>query len=745
MTDSELKALLQAERSASLGGPLNSDLSTDRAKAMDYYNGDMSQDMPSAAGRSSAVSTDVLDTVEGLMPSLMEIFAGGDTVIRFEPVGEEDEKAAQQETDYVNHVFMQKNTGFVTLYSFIKDSLLQKNGIVKVFWDKGERRERETYLDQDDATFAALASQPDTEVLEHTAHKDDETGEVTHDVTLVRRAKYGCAKAVPVPPEEFGISKSARSIRESTYCFHETKKTQSDLILQGFDETQVKSLPTAAGMTTDQEQAARDTVSEESNPGDTANKASRLILVTEHYVLMDYEDDGDPWLYKVTTGGGQLEVLKRDGKPDVEPVDVMPFASMTPIIVTHRFFGKSIADLVMDIQRIKTALVRGSLDNVYLANNQRIEVAESHAHEKTLDDLLVNRPGAVVRTKSPGGILPIPNQPIGNFVFPMIEYMDATREWRTGVTRQGQGIDPNALQNIGEKAVLDAANAARAKTKLIARIFAETGVKDMFYLLHGCIRKNDKQVNTVKLRNKWVQIDPRAWKNRDDMTPNVGLGSGSREQEAGLLMSLLNIQKEIVMSGPSQQLVTPRNLYNTIEKYIERIGLKNAEPFITDPDAPEMGPDGKPVIDPATGQPKPKQPPQPQPDPEMIKAQTAVQMAQMQAQMDEKADQRKAEIEKVQAQADIATNQQKLQMEAAKSEREHQLKREDMVFQHDLDMRKFQMEEARKDREHQQKMDLAREQHHASMQQTEMGMMAGQEAHKQKMEQAKAKPANGSA
>lgn len=723
MTDAELKALLTSERNASLGGSLSSDLADDRSRAMDYYNGEMA-DMPSAPGRSSAISTDVADTIEGLMPSLMEIFAAGEEVVRFDPVGAEDEDAAQQETDYVNHVFMQKNPGFMVLYTFIKDALLSKNGIVKIFWDKTEREERETYLDQPDDAFTVMAADPDAEIVEHTEHKDEQ-GQVLHDVTIVRKKSYGCARAVPVPPEEFGITKRARTIRDATYCFHQVKdRTEADLIAQGYDETQVKSLPTLTIYDKNEEQA-RDTIHEEQTATDTLNRASRLIDVTEHYIVMDYKGDGDPpQLYRVTTGGNQLVVLKRDGKLDVVPVDVMPFAAMTPVIVTHRFFGKSVADLVMDIQKIKTALLRQLLDNAYLANNNRTEIAESHAGPNTLDDLLVNRPGGIVRTKSPGGLTPIPTQPIGPWAFPLIEYIDATREWRTGVTRQGQGLDANALQNQSATAVNQAFTAAQARMKLIARIFAETGIRDLFALMHGCIRKNDKQANTVRLRNKWVTVDPRGWKTREDMTINVGLGTGSRQEQVGNLTNILNIQKEIVLSGPSQQLVKPKNIYNTLEKLIERVGLKTVEPYFSDPEE----------IDPQTGQ--PKQPPPAPPDPEVMKLQ-------MQAQLDEKADQRKAQIEQVQAQADIATNQQKLQMEAAKSEREHQLKREDMVFQHQLDMKKFEMEEARKDREHQQKMDMAREQHAAGMQQAEFGMMAGQEAHEQKMEQVKAKPANG--
>ena len=218
------------------------------------------------------------------------------------------------------------------------------------------------------------------------------------------------------------------------------------------------------------------------------------------------------------------------------------FASMTPVIMTHRFFGRSIADLVMDIQRIKTALQRAALDNVYFANNQRLEVAADGATKDTIDDVLANRVGGIIRTQRIGSVAPVPNQPIGQFVFPLIEYMDSTREWRTGVTRQGQGLDPNALQNIGERAVLDAQSAARAKTKLIARIFAETGIREMFWLLHATIKQNASQADTVKLRGSWVKVDPQEWRQRDDLTINVGLGTGSKDQEIAVLQQIMQIQ-----------------------------------------------------------------------------------------------------------------------------------------------------------------------------------------------------------
>ena len=170
LTATDLRALLAAEKADALSAMSASKLSQERAAALDYYLGDMSRDMPAPDGRSKAVSTDVADTVEGLMPTLMDIFTAGDEVVRFEPVGPEDVAAAEQETDYVNHVFMQQNPGFLVLYSFIKDALLSKVGIVKVWWETREAYERETYLDQPEDAFALIVADPAVEVIAHTEH-----------------------------------------------------------------------------------------------------------------------------------------------------------------------------------------------------------------------------------------------------------------------------------------------------------------------------------------------------------------------------------------------------------------------------------------------------------------------------------------------------------------------------------------------------------------------------------------------
>lgn len=663
MTEAQLRAILSAEKQAALSADSASKLTDDRQRAMDYYNGDMSGDMPVPDGKSSAVSTDVSDTIEGLMPSLMEIFAGSDEVVKFDPVGPEDVEAAEQETDYINHVFMQQNPGFMVLYSFIKDALLSKNGYVKVWWEREEREERETLYDQPDDVVALLASDPEVEIVEHTPKPmegyepgDDPEAQppMLHDITIAKTKEYECARVEGVPPEEIGVGRNTRDIKNATYVYHETIQSQAELIAQGFDEEQIESLPTYGGIEGNSEERKRDTVDEtNASEGDhSLNRSQRQIKTTEHYIRMDYDGTGKPALYQVVTGGEQGEILKRDGELAIERFTCMPFAAMTPIIVTHRHYGRSVADLVMDIQRIKTALMRGMLDNLYLHNNPRVEVAQSHAGPNTLDDLLVSRPGGVVRTKTPGGVAWQVVPDITGSVYPALEYLDATREWRTGVTRQGQGIDANALQNQSATAVNQAFTAAQARMKLIARIFAETGIRDLFTLLHQVIRQNGSVAQTARLRKKWVQVDPRNWKSRNDMTVHVGLGNGGKEQQLAMMQLLIGAQEKAIGAG----LVSKRNLWNSAQELVKLLGRKDPESFFTAPDAQ---PDQK---DPASA---PIEPPQ---DPKLIELQA------------------KNEIEKTQAQADIATQRDKTQMEAA------------------LQQQKFQMEASMKREEHAMKM-----------------------------------------
>src|SRR5215211_562486 len=659
----ELKALLEAERSDAIGVNAGT-LEQERTQALDYYHGRMA-DMPTLKGRSAAISTDVADTIEGMMPPLMDIMAGSDEVCRFNPQGPEDVEAAEQESDYLNHIFMQRNDGFITLYSFIKDALLEKLGVVKAWWEEQEREEEEQYQGLDDDTFSMLAAEDSIEIVEHEETEVD--GQILHNVKLSIRKTYGCAKVAPVPPEEFGIAKRTRRLRDTHYCFHEVPKAEDDLIQQGYDRDLVDTLPTWATPSRASSNS-RDTVEDSTSAAaaDTVNKAMRQIKVTEHYIRMDYEQVGRASLYRVTTGGDDLVVLTKKGKPDVIKVSAIPFAAMTPVILTHRIYGRSIAELVIDIQRIKTALLRAMLDNAYMASNQRHYIAENLAGDSTIDDMMINRPGSFVRGKLPNAVMPIPNQEIGSFAYPLLEYIDSTREMRTGVTKQGQGLQANLLQNKGTTAVNQAFTAAQAKLKLVARIFAETGIKDLFTLLHGVVRRNATKADTFRLRNRWVQVDPRGWKTREDMVVQVGLGTGGREQQVAHIMTLIGIQKELALAPDPQyqRLVGAKSIYNSLRKLGEKIDIKSIDPYFNYPDSEEM-------------QQRAQEPPPP--DPKVMELQMKSQMEEkklrLQAQLESVKLQQSAQIETLQAQADIATQQQKVQSEMALAERRFQLEK----------------------------------------------------------------------
>jgi hypothetical protein len=485
-----------------------------------------------------------------------------------------------------------------------------------------------------------------------------------HDVTIVRRKNVAQARVEGVPPEEFGIARSARSIRTAGYCFHRVLRSHADLIADGYDETQVASLPSYVAAT-NVEELARDTINESTlrASDDGINKANRQIWVTEHYIRMDYEGDGKARLYRVTTGGagsGEDTILTRADEDEATEVDAIPFAAMTPVIMTHRFFGRSIADLVMDIQRIKTALLRSLLDNAYLANNPRTEVPESHATETTLDDLLISRPGGIVRTRQPGGLNVIQHPDIGEHVFPLLQYQDATREWRTGVSRQGQGVDPNALQNQVATIANQMFNAAQAKMKLVARIFAETGIKDLFLLLHATIRRHGSQPQTVQLRSRWVEVDPRDWQMRNDMTVNVGLGTGSKAEQLAHLQMVIAAQEKAINAG----MVSPKNLWASAQELIKLIGRKDPEAFFTPP--------GR-LADPNDPSSAPIQPP---PDPKHAEAQGRLQLDQAKAQADL---QMAAQRNQADAQSAIAKIQSEAELKRAQLAAEFDLKREQMT------------------------------------------------------------------
>ncbi len=674
LSSNELQAIVGRQIANSSS---STDISAERAELFDRYMAEPYGD--EVENRSTVVSTDISDVVEWIMPELMEIFTSGDKVVSFEPIGQDDEEKAEQETDVVNWVFTQKNDGFLILYSFFKDALIQKVGYVKRWWDERETTVVEEYegLSPDQLTQMHLEWEQEGAEVEYLSHSEEMTTEQGPDGQPVQvlvinckarlTSKHEMEKVAPVPPEELIVAARWNSIflDKAPFVAHKQKVTVSDLIEQGYDRKQVEDLGAAADEEFTEERTGRfdQRGSTETSEDDAADASMTEVLVHECYLRVDYDGDGIAELRKITVGGSAHEILRMKGKDDNEEVASIPFSALTPIIIPHRHFGRSIAEIVKDIQRIKTALLRNTLDNFYANNNPTKEIAEDGIGENTIEDLLVDRPGKIVRTGQPGMYVEHVPPQFAAQSLAVIEHMDMVRENRTGASRLTQGLDANTINKTakGQAALM---TAAQKKIALIARIFAETGVKDLFRGIHDDLRRNATKAMTVRLRNEWTEVDPRHWRNRADLTVNVALGVGNSEQQMQKLMIIADKQEQNLLNG--SPLVTPENLHHTYSKMVGAAGFKNPDAFFTgiDPNAP------------------PKEPP---PDPEMVKVQGQLEMQKMKMQGEAALRQQDAEL-------DREGRQDELQLQREKMHAEMQLEREKMVMQMELERWKAEQE-----------------------------------------------------
>ena len=600
LTDSELSSILHSEISSSLGY-IGSDVTSQRQKSLEYYFGEPFGN--EQEGRSQVVSTDVSDVIESILPTLLRTFAASDDVVRCDPVTAEDEEVARQASDYLNYVFNKDNDGFVALYTLFKDALIQKNGIAKIYWDTSEKREQETYEKLSEDEYIMLIDEDGVEVKEHSEYADqdaitakqkmmeqtddpmlmqqieDAPTPMLHDVVITRIETYGKVKIETIPPEEFLIERRAKSLQDANFLAHRTTVTRTELIEAGFDADIVSRLPSDVADKYNEEKIARHRNLDYDFDSNSGEASTDEITIFECYSRIDVEGDGIAKLRKITIAGtGGYEIL------DNELCDSIPFVSLTPIMVPHRFFGRSVSEMTEDLQLIKSTVMRQLLDNMYLTNNNRVAVMDGQVN---LDDLLTNRPGGVVRTKgSPGQVMmPMQTQTINQQAFPLLEYLDTVREQRTGITRYSQGMDADSLNKTatGVNVIL---TQAQMRVELIARIFAETGVKDMFTKIFELVVKHQDKERIIKIRNTFVPFRPMEWRNRCNISINVGLGTGSRDQQLAILNNILQTQlKALELQGtPAGPMVNLRNIYNTLSKIVENAGLKNAGLFFTDPD-----------------------------------------------------------------------------------------------------------------------------------------------------------------
>ena len=581
LTDEELISRVNSEIADAIG--YNDTVSDQREKAMEYYYG-----LPfgnEVDGRSQYVDSSVMDTIEWIKPSLMRVFAAGDEMVTFEPVGPEDVEAAQQATDYVNYIFTKDNPGWEILYTWFTDALLQKNGIVKCWWDEYEDWNREEYNGLDEQEFNALILNPSVEVIEHTPYQDDYG--MKHDVVLSRQSYVGKVRIENVPPEEFLISREAKSIADARFTCHRVLKTLSELrIMYPDEDLDPQELGSGEDLHTyDEERLARFEFDDSRGlPWSDGNVNSeddtlQTYWLHESFMRMDYDDDGIAELRKVCSVG--QKVLAN------EPIDRIPFVSLTPVKIPHKFFGMSIADLVMPIQEIKSVLMRNLMDNMYNQNFGRYAVLEGQAN---LDDLLTQRPGGVVRVKSPNAIMPLATPQLEQASFSMLDYLDKLRESRSGVNKFSQGLNENALtSHTTATAVAATMTAAQSRVELIARCFAETGVKELMKNIYELVLKNQDHQRVIMLRNKWVPVRPDMWKDQYDCTVSVGIGNGNRDQQLMHLTTMLQFAGDAMRGG--LKIVSEKNMYNMGAALVRNMGFQNVDDFLTDPESVPPQPD----------------------------------------------------------------------------------------------------------------------------------------------------------
>lgn len=658
-----LKAAIAQQERQSLGWQLG-DLAQERAKSLDYYLGKPLGN--EVEGRSQVVTSDVADAVEGVMPSLIRVFTSGDDICEFEPFGPEDEEAAKQETDYCNYVLTQKNRFLPLLQTWLRDGLISKVGYVKAIWEEDNSVTEETYRGLSEDQLVFIMQDPSLEISEADI---DEDGSIS--VKITSQQNKGQIKLYNCPPEEVLVNAAHTevSLREAKFVQHRPRMAIAEIRSMGY--TISDDISDDEENAFGEEWQSRNRYGDESewfNDEGINDPAMRVVTFKETYIRIG------------ASSGTELRRVCMVGSTILsnEKWETIPICAWTPLIMPHRHVGRSLSEQVEDIQKTKTAILRGGLDSIYLALNPRNVISD----QVNLDDMLVSRPGGVVRLNpgarpGDGHVMPLIAPDVSGTAFPMLQYFDGVREVRTGVMRMGAGLQSDSLNNLNSTATGASlmSSMSQGRQEIVARTFAETGLRDLMLLIHELTRKNNTRQEIIRLRNKWVTVDPREWKCRYDMTISVGLGTGNREQQMANLMQMLMLQKEALQIG----VATPENIYNSASKLAEAAGFKAPEAFFTNPA---------------------QQPPQqPQPDPKMMEAQAKMQLEQAKLQADQQKSAADMQIKQAEAQQSMAIEQAKLELEAEKLKHEMaleqfkvqaaaDLEREKMILQAQMEMEK---------------------------------------------------------
>ena len=669
LTKTKLLALISQEIQNSLGF-YSSDLATQRKNALKYYLGEPLGN--EVEGRSSVVSQDILEVVESILPSLMRMFTQSDKVVNFEPTHPEDVPYAEQITDYCNFIFNHDNDGFGILQSMFKTALLQKNGFCKVYWKTSKEQKKERYKNLDETQYQALLIDDEVEVIDVKENVDEQAEVLTepgmegmaeqvitsYDVEVRRVKEYGRVAIDPVPPEEILVSPRAKTLQDCDFIAHRVSKTVSELINMGFDKKDVESLPSAEMEVFNTEAMIRRNYDDSTTELNVSNidPSMRVVMITECYMRADIDGDGIAELRKIVVGGSgnnSYVILEN------EEISVLPFAMCVAIPMPFRFFGLSMYDLLADVQLMSTSIMRQTLDNMYMQNSARTVVVDGQAN---LDDLLTNRPGSIVRVKSPNAVTPLQTPNFLNEGLSMLKKIDEVKEKRSGVPNQLMGLNPDTINksHTTAQSVNQMMNSSTQRIELIARSFAE-GVKEIFKNVLSVVCEYQDRERIIRLRGKFVSIDPREWVNRYDCTVQVGLGTGNQDQRLDVLAKVLGVQEKLLQAG-DMGLVTPQNIYNTLENYLQNSGYKDASQFF---------------VNPATTPPQP--PKEPQVDPAVQLAAQDLEMRKQKAQADIQLKAQKQKADEIFKAGKLDLDQQKLATDIIKQEKGNQMEKEKLA------------------------------------------------------------------
>ena len=672
MTDEELQAVVASEIEDARDY-IDEDVSPIRAAAGNYYLGRKFGN--EVEGRSQVVSQDVRDTVNALLPSLMKIFTSSEKVVEFAPTSAEDVELAAQATDYCNYVYMKDNDGYLNLYHTFKDAMIRKVGIQKIWWEEKKDVSIQEYEGLDESTIAILMQEPGVEVTdievemreEMVQQQDPMTGQIvtvptqvpTYECKVKKTEEQGRICVEVLPPEEFLISRTARSLEDASIVAHRALMAASDLIAMGIDRDIVEDNVTSENFWDNEEAQDRSDFTEE-NPGYTNNKSMQKVLYIESYIRIDYDGDGIAERRKICTVGDGHTIVKN------EPCDLLPFADFTVDSEPHLSCveATSIADKVADLQLIKSMVWRNSLDSMAQTLNPRTVILEGKVNAQ---DVLNNEVGALIRESVPGAVRELVSQPIFQQAFGMLDYLDAVKESRTGISKAAAGLDPDALKNTTANAANFQVSATQSQMELVARNLAN-GFKKVFNIMLQIMVHEQDKPRMIKLRNKWVPIDPRLWNPRMDVEINVALGRGT-DQERLMVLAMIAQKQEMILAqmGPGNPIVTLPQYSNTLTKIVELSGFKNTGAYVTNlPDDFQLPP--------------------PPPGPTDPNAATAELLAQ---------------VEREKMQAKMQVDGAKLQADAAKNQAAQQIK----AIELQLDREKFQAEVAQSNFELQMQRD----------------------------------------